>query len=63
MKWTRVKCKKADSIQAGDYHIHKSLDLYTAYRRNPFVPIGLFKTSAEARDGCTIFDRADRSGD
>jgi hypothetical protein len=36
------------AARKGDCHVHKSLDLYTAWIANPFRAIGLFPTAQEA---------------
>lgn len=52
MIWNRQKGKNYDAISSGDYHIHRSLEMYTAYRVNPFKRFGVFKTAEEAKTVC-----------
>ncbi len=52
MNWTRKRGKNYDEIVSGPYHIHRSLDRFTAYRVNPFERYGNFNTSEEAKKHC-----------
>ncbi len=49
MNWTRKRGKNYDEIVSGPYHIHRSLDRFTAYRVNPFERYGIFNTAEEAK--------------